>query len=38
MTRRDADDASANGRLFVEQFDESPRDISVANQQQLERQ
>jgi hypothetical protein len=33
---RDTYDTRVNGRLFVEQLDESPRDISVANQNQVE--
>jgi len=32
MARGDADDARANGRLFMEQLDEAPRDISESNQ------
>ena len=38
MARGDADDGRAHGGLFTEHLDETARDISVADQQQLERQ
>jgi hypothetical protein len=38
MSRCDADYAGTNDGLFIEQLDEPPCDISVADQQQLERQ